>query len=436
MKLREIQYNWKYSKAFQPVFDFKGRYIALTGGRASGKSYFLAHYFLDLLLYKKADLLCAREFQNSITESNYKLFKNIINKYDLPYEVQSTRIKSRTTGSQIVFIGLSDVTADNVKSFEDFKFVWLEEAQKISKKSWETLNPTIRTENAQIFISMNPEINHKKHPIMSELLTIYKNDSLHLHINYNQNPFVSADIIKMAELTRQYKPDDYKRIWLGIPDDTSVNTVVKHFTEDNIAELTYCPDETLHITCDFNVGTMMWCLAHVTANKVFFFDEIVLENVTTEDTIQEVIRRYPDHKGAIIINGDAAGTFRNTQSEIDNYKIIVNALRRHYPKNPIHVVIRLSNPRIKHRITVWNNMVLDPRGQRRIIIDPKCKWLLYNMEELKYKPGTDIIDLPTHQNLRDDNEKRFLMHIFDAASYLVERYFLIRPEGDVVYSDK
>ena len=32
--MREIQYNWKYSKAFQPVFDFKGRYIALTGGRA------------------------------------------------------------------------------------------------------------------------------------------------------------------------------------------------------------------------------------------------------------------------------------------------------------------------------------------------------------------------------------------------------------------
>ena len=82
-------------------------------------------------------------------------------------------------------------------------------------------------------------------------------------------------------------------------------------------------------------------------------------------------------------------------------------------------------------------MVLDPRGQRRIIIDPKCKWLLYNMEELKYKPGTDIIDLPTHQNLRDDNEKRFLMHIFDAASYLVERYFLIRPEtGEVEYSNK
>ena len=36
----------------------------------------------------------------------------------------------------------------------------------------------------------------------------------------------------------------------------------------------------------------------------------------------------------------------------------------------------------------------------------------------------------------DFHEKRFLMHIFDAASYLVERYFLIKPEGDVVYSDK
>lgn len=435
--MKEIQFNWKYSKAFEPVFSFKGRYIALTGGRASGKSWFLAHYFLDLLLYKKADLLCAREFQNSISESNYKLFKNIIDKYKLPYEVQSTRIKSLTTGSQIVFIGLSDVTADNVKSFEDFKFVWLEEAQKISKKSWETLNPTIRTENAQIFISMNPEISHKKHPIMSELLSIYKENSLHLHINYNQNPFVSPDIIEMAELTKKNKPDDYNRIWLGIPEDTSVNTVVKHFTDDNIAELYYCPDETLHITCDFNVNPMCWCLAHVTKEKVYFFDEIVLENVTTEDTTQELIRRYPDHKAPIIINGDAAGTFRSTQSEIDNYMIMVNALKRHYPENAIHVVVRPSNPRIKHRITVWNSMVLDARGKRRILIDKRCKWLLYNMEELKYKVGTDIIDLPTHQNLRDDNEKRYLMHIFDAASYLVERYFLIKREsGEVVYSEK
>ena len=120
-----INYNWKYPAIFEPLFTWNKRYIALSGGRASGKSWFMAHKLLEDLLYKKADLLCAREHQNSISESNYKLFVNIITKYNLPYEIQKTKIISKTTGSTIVFIGLSDITADNVKSYQDFKYVWL-----------------------------------------------------------------------------------------------------------------------------------------------------------------------------------------------------------------------------------------------------------------------------------------------------------------------
>ena len=67
------------------------------------------------------------------------------------------------------------------------------------------------------------------------------------------------------------------------------------------------------------------------------------------------------------------------------------------------------------------------------MIDKKCKWLLYNVYNLKYKTGTDIIDLPSHQSIRDNNDQKFLMHIFDAASYLVEYYFPLRIED---YSDK
>ena len=42
----KVDYNWEYGKKFEPVFDFKKRFIALTGGRNSGKSWFLAHFFL------------------------------------------------------------------------------------------------------------------------------------------------------------------------------------------------------------------------------------------------------------------------------------------------------------------------------------------------------------------------------------------------------
>ena len=418
-----IEYDWQYGKIFKPVFNWRGRYIALTGGRSSGKSWFLAHYFLDRLLDEKSDLLCAREHQNSIAESNYKLFKNIITKYSLPYEIQSNKIISKTTGATIVFIGLSDITADNVKSFEDFKLVWLEEAQKISAKSWETLNPTIRTEGAQIYLTMNPDVPHSKHPIMSELLGLYKDDTLHIHANYDSNPFASKDIIKMAELTKKHKPEDYERIWLGIPRDESRNNVVKGFTEENVKPIEYQPDMPLHLTWDFNVDPMSCICAHKTKDKVFFFDEFILENASTEYTINEVIKSYPNHRGSIIINGDASGDNRSTQSERTNYVIIRNALRRHYPMNPIQLHLRPFNPRIKNRIAAFNNMVVDYTGARRIIVDPKCKWFLYNIENLKYKIGSEVVDVPTYSQIKTDNELKFLEHPFDAGSYLVEYYF-------------
>lgn len=423
-----IEFNWQYGKIFKSVFGWKGRYIALTGGRSSGKSWFLAHYFLDRLLDEKSDLLCAREHQNSIAESNYKLFKNIITKYNLPYEIQSNKIISKTTGATIVFIGLSDITADNVKSFEDFKLVWLEEAQKISAKSWETLNPTIRTENAQIYLTMNPDVPHSKHPIMSELLGIYKDDTLHIHANYDSNPFVSKDIIKMAELTKQHKPEDYERIWLGIPDPDSNNNIVKGFSKDNITHLVYQKDMDLHISCDFNYDPMCWVMFHKTQNKIFVFDELVEEHTSTQICAHKIIDRYPDHKGAIIINGDAAGNQHNCMQanpDMTNFKIIQRELERHYNRR-VDIKVHRGNPHKVRRFEAFNNLVKRYDGEICFYIDERCKWTIYNIENAKYKEGTREVDEPTVAAIQKDPKKKFLIHPLDAVSYPAEYYFPIK----------
>lgn len=428
MSKASIEYNWQYPKVFEPIFSCKKRYIALPGGRSSGKSWVIAHYLLERLMYQRKDCLCCREHQNSIQESNYKLFVNIIRKYNLPYDVQATKIISKITGARLVFVGLSDVTADNIKSYEDFDLVWIEEAQKITRKSWEILNPTIRKDNAQIYITMNPEVEHSRHPIMSELTTMFTDDTLLIHSTYLDNPFCSKDIVKQAELTKIHKPDDYNHIWLGIPRDESLNNVVKGFTKDNIAPITYQPNMPLHLTWDFNVDPMSCILAHKTADKVFYFDEFILENASTEQTIKEVIKAYPDHKASIIINGDASGDNRSTQSEWSNYVIIRNVLRSHYKTNPIHLHLRPSNPRIKNRIAAFNAKVLSYDGKRGLYVDPKCEKLLYNIYNLKYKIGTDIVDVPTYSQIKTDNNLKFLEHPFDSASYLVEYYWPIRME--------
>ena len=424
----QINYNWKYGKVFEPVIDFKGRYIALTGGRASGKSWFMAQLFLEKLLYEKKDLLCAREHQNSISESNYKLFTNIINKYNLPFEVQSTKIISKTTGAKIVFVGLSDVTADNIKSYEDFKYVWLEEAQKISAKSWEILNPTIRAEGSQIVITMNPEVPHDKHPIMSELLTVFKDETLHIHANYYDNPFVSKDIIKMAELCKVHKPDDYERIWLGIPDENKGNKIVKGFTNDNVRILHYQPDLDLHISCDFNYDPMCWVFMHKDNNKLYCFDELVEEQTSTRICAREVIRRYPNHQGNIILNGDAAGQQHNcmqSNPDLTNFLIIKKELEDYYQKR-VKIEIRKANPHKVKRFEAFNNLVRRYDGEVCFYISSNCKWTLYNIYNACYKEGTREVDEPTPNAIKKDPNKKFMIHPLDAVTYPAEYYYPIQ----------
>jgi hypothetical protein len=173
---------------------------------------------------------------------------------------------------------------------------------------------------------------------------------------------------------------------------------------------------------------MSCILAHVADGKVFYFDEFILENASTEYTINEVIKRYPNHKGDIIINGDASGDNRSTQSERTNYVIIKNALRRHYANNSIKFHLRPFNPRIKNRIASFNALVKDYNGTRRLFIDPKCKWVIYNCQNLKYKVGSDEVDVPTYSAIKTDNQLKFLEHPFDAVSYLTDFYFPIKVE--------
>ena len=67
---------------------------------------------------------------------------------------------------------------------------------------------------------------------------------------------------------------------------------------------------------------MCWGIAHKDEENVYFFDEIVVENTTTQQCIEEFIRRYPNHKTEIVVCGDASGDYRSAQSEFTNYMII------------------------------------------------------------------------------------------------------------------
>lgn len=226
----------------------------------------------------------------------------------------------------------------------------------------------------------------------------------------------------VEELRKSYDKDYFTQNVLGQWTNIDDNLVVKDFSSKNVRNLEYNPCLDLHLTCDFNVDPMSWLVAHKSDSKVFFIDEIVLENTTTARAMDEFLHRFPNHKGRIIINGDASGDNRSCTSEYTNYSLMLKKLSL-YGYSDVSVEIRAYNPPIKNRVTAFNTLIRSASGEIRIFIDPKCSKLIYNLNNLKYKPGSSQIDIPSHHQIRKNRELKFLSHPFDAASYLVEFYF-------------
>ena len=295
-----------------------------------------------------------------------------------------SKLKFRN-GSEILFRHMEE--PNKLKSL-NLGFVELEEMSDIPESTFKMLlgrlRQTIKPEWAEkgfkyrIFGHTNPEPSKG---------WIYKHFVEQKPDNYRlilapttQNKFLATDFVE--SLKSAYDEQYYKINVLGEFGDYTSGLIVKNFNSDNIKELHYLPDLPLHLTWDFNVDPMSCIIAHKTKDKVFFIDEFILENATTQNTIDEIIKRYPNHKSDIIINGDASGDNRSTQSEVSNYVIIKNALKRHYPNNKIKFDLRPFNPPIKNRITAFNSMVKDFNGNRKIFVDKKCEKLLYNIYNL------------------------------------------------------
>lgn len=194
----------------------KYRYKLYYGGRAGGKSYAFADSLLLLGRMKKLRIACMREVQDSIKDSVHKLLSDRISYYGLTdYKISETKIHNRLSGTVIIFKGLREQDAGNIKSLEGIDIVWLEEAQKISKKSWEILDPTIRKAGSEIWISMNRE--EENDPVWQAVGAHPDERTLVVKVNYTDNPFCPEEMRYLAQKCQRENPEEYEHIWLGAP---------------------------------------------------------------------------------------------------------------------------------------------------------------------------------------------------------------------------
>jgi phage terminase large subunit len=146
---------------FPEALDFlfePARYKVAWGGRGAAKSWGFARAALVQGGLRTLRILCARETQRSIADSVQALLGDQVRDLGLDgfYRVQQATILGKN-GSEFIFHGLKH-NINNIKSLEGCDVVWVEEAQSVSKDTWEKLIPTIRKPGSEIWITFNPEL--------------------------------------------------------------------------------------------------------------------------------------------------------------------------------------------------------------------------------------------------------------------------------------
>ena len=165
----------KITKSVSPAFedflfnwDYE-RYL-LIGGYGSGKSYQIAFKITLKLLEEKRKALVIREVFDTIQDSCYDLFCEILDDMGLlttdPKEFRAKKTKVLAlksplkfrfpNGSQIIFKGMDK--PEKVKSINGVSIVWLEECSEIKYEGYKELLGRIRTPNCSMhfILSCNP----------------------------------------------------------------------------------------------------------------------------------------------------------------------------------------------------------------------------------------------------------------------------------------
>ena len=201
-----------YYDVFVPMYN---NYIA-NGmiHHNSGKSWGVARALLILAMKSKSRILCTREIQRSIKDSVHRLLSDQIEALGLGayFEVLQTEIRAKN-GSQILFAGLANTTAESIKSFEGCNIVWVEEAQTVSSRSWEILIPTIRAPGSEIWVTFNPQ--EETDPTYIRFITSPPPDITAVRLNWNDNPWFPEELKKEKDYLYLVDPETADHVWGG-----------------------------------------------------------------------------------------------------------------------------------------------------------------------------------------------------------------------------
>lgn len=204
----------KIPKIFKPLDDHY-RYKVMYGGRGSGKSWTVARKLILKGVEKKLLILCTRELQKSIKQSVHRLIKEQIDYMGLTafFTITDNSIKG-ANGTEFIFLGTKH-NPEEIKSTEGVDICWIEEAHNLTEASWDIIDPTIRKEGSEIWVTFNTRFKFD-HIYQLFIANPPPPMSWVQKVNHQDNPYFEQTALPIQmEHMKQIDFEKYLHIWEG-----------------------------------------------------------------------------------------------------------------------------------------------------------------------------------------------------------------------------
>ena len=298
--------------------------------------------------------------------------------------------------------------ADNPDSLRGvgLDFIVLDEFQDIEPRVWtEVLRPTLSDKGGKaIFLGTPRGVGSWSHEMYSMAISTNGWDSW----TYTTLDGGNVPESEVEEARRDMDLKTFEQEYLATF-NTYSGMVYYNFDRKTHLKSFPNPDFTeIFVGQDFNVGNLASAIAIIEGDTVFFVDELLLDSSSTEDTCDELKRRYPNSK--ITMFPDPSGRQRRSSAGgKTDISILQNA--------GFEVKVRNSHTAVRDRVNAVNSKLKNAKNEIKLFVDPKCKNIINSLEKMVYKPGTSVID-------KDGK----LDHMADSVGYLIDFLYPVRTE--------